>query len=382
VSTPALIHDRILFYEAKSTPVSQTEIAIPSRWATNIVNTLPLDGQRFAAIVGAPRCGTTTLARYLSAHGDVQFSTVKEPHFFSQYDLTSLEDSELKATVENHYLARYFPGASPFAILMEGSVTYLYAADQIRAVLRVWPDARFIIAVRDPFAMLPSLHQRLLLLGDETVANFAKAWALSPIRAQGKRVPRTCVDPRWLQYPEIGKLGKYVQKFFDVVGRERCLVVVLDDQIADPAATYRQVLSFLDLPDDGRRDFPRHRGSRGFKLGWLQRLLKRPPIITRSILAGENFRLRLKDIDHARTDRWFVQAVLKLHAKLLDWNEIPVPPAVLAPEMRDVVRDALRDDVVKLAKLLRRDLSHWLGGLPEAAAHLTEKARPDPSAAD
>src|SRR5439155_18561475 len=274
-------------------------------------------GRAFAAIVGAPRCGTTSLARYLSTHPHIRFSIVKEPHFFSQYDLTGLDDARLTATLERDYLARYFPNAEPDAMLMEGSVTYLYAARQVGAVLRAWPDAKFIITVRDPFAMLPSLHQRLLLLGDENVTDFARAWALAPTRAEGKYVPRTCVDPRWLQYPEIGRLGTYVEQFFAEVGRERCLVVMLDDLLADQAAIYREVLAFLELEDDGRSDFPRHRASLGFKIGWLQRLLKRPPVITRSILAGENFRLRLKAVDKAGPDHWFIRRVLGWHERLL-----------------------------------------------------------------
>jgi sulfotransferase family protein len=322
----------------------------------------------FAAIVGAPRCGTTSLARYLREHPDICFSAVKEPHFFSQHDLSGLDDAQLSAKVERDYLARYFPDAKPGAMLMEGSVTYLYAPRQIATVLRLWPEAKFIIAVRDPFAMLPSLHQRLLLLGDETVTDFAEAWALAPARAQGKYVPRSCVDPRWLQYPEIGKLGKYVEQFFAAVGRERCLVVVLDDLIADPAAIYREALAFLGLADDGRTDFPRHRASLGFKIGWLQRLLKRPPVITRSILAGENFRLRLKAVDKSGPDHWFIRRVLGWHERLLNWNEVPAPAAMLSPTMQEEIRGALSDDVVLLARLLGRDLSHWLGGLPAAGA--------------
>jgi hypothetical protein len=320
----------------------------------------------FAAIVGAPRCGTTSLARYLREHPDICFSAVKEPHFFSQHDLSDMDDTQLFATVERDYLARYFPDAEAGTMLMEGSVTYLYAPTQMGAILRVWPEAKFIIAVRDPFAMLPSLHQRLLLLGDETVTDFAEAWALAPARAQGKQVPRTCVDARWLQYPEIGRLGKYIEQFFAAVGRERCLVVVLDDLIADPAATYREVLEFLGLANDERSDFPRHRASLGFKIGWLQRLLKRPPVITRSILAGENFRLRLKAVDKEGPDHWFIRNVLRWHEQLLNWNEVPASAALLSSAMQEAIRSALRDDVLLLAQLLHRDLSHWLGGLPAA----------------
>ena len=38
------------------------------------------DIDRFVFIVGAPRCGTTTMARWLQAHPQVLFPFVKEPH--------------------------------------------------------------------------------------------------------------------------------------------------------------------------------------------------------------------------------------------------------------------------------------------------------------
>ena len=33
-------------------------------------------------IVGAPKCGTTALAKLLNDHSEVEFSKEKEPHFF------------------------------------------------------------------------------------------------------------------------------------------------------------------------------------------------------------------------------------------------------------------------------------------------------------
>lgn len=34
-------------------------------------------------IIGAPKCGTSTLAWWLSQHPQVWFSPIKEPHFFN-----------------------------------------------------------------------------------------------------------------------------------------------------------------------------------------------------------------------------------------------------------------------------------------------------------
>ena len=69
----------------------------------------PLDRQsRFAFIVGAPRCGTTTLASFLQQHPQVCFSAVKEPHFFSRDEVAALPEGKLEAVVEEEYWRRFF----------------------------------------------------------------------------------------------------------------------------------------------------------------------------------------------------------------------------------------------------------------------------------
>ena len=154
-----------------------------------------IESSRFACVVGAPRCGTTSLASFMKHHPDVSFSSVKEPHFFSQYDLNGASTDELRRRVDDQYLSRYFAhhtGDRP--LLAEASVSYLYTPERMEPILRLRPDAKFIIAVRDPLEMLPSLHRRLLYLGDETVTDFERAWALTAERAL--RRLRFVVTPR------------------------------------------------------------------------------------------------------------------------------------------------------------------------------------------
>jgi hypothetical protein len=246
-------------------------------------------------------------------------------------------------------------------MLAEGSVTYLYAARRMEPILRLWPDAKFVIALRDPMAMLPSLHQRLLYLGDETVTDFGKAWSLVPERLRGRKVPRSCIAPSWLNYEEIGRLGSNVERFFEVVGRERCFVSVYDDLVADPAAQYRRLLDFLGLPDDQRKDFAARRTSQGYRIGWLQRLMKRPPKATRAILAGEKFRQRVKPLEGTKArDPVIAKAILAGRKRLLRWNKAPAPPIHLTGELRRDVRETLNDDIARLSRLIGRDLGHWL----------------------
>lgn len=317
---------------------------------------------RFACIVGAPRTGTTSLAKFLRTHPHVCFAKVKEPHFFSQWDLTGLPDAELRRTVTEEYLARYFPHRNdPGDLLMEGSVTYLYAPEQMRPILRLWPDARFIIGLRDPMEMIPSLHQRLLFLGDETVEDFERAWQLVGERRHGRRIPRSCIEPRWLRYDEVGRLGDYVERFISVVGRERCFFAVYDDVKRDPAALYRQVEEFLGLPHHEPADLTPRRASQGYKFGWLQRLLMRPPLITRNLMAGTHYRQRVATIEKLRKgESPLMRTVEQARKGLLRWNEADRPQSSLSSAIRGEIRSKYSDDVARLGRIINRDLSHWL----------------------
>src|SRR6476619_2238495 len=163
------------------------------------------DFERFLFVVGAPRCGTTTLTRFVKDHPAVHFPALKEPHFFAQHDLRGLSDHDLRRRVERDYLRRFFRADQHHGIGVDGSVSYLYSPEQLEPVLRLWPDSRFIVSVRDPLTMLPSLHRRLIYVGQETIPSFADAWAATPDRAAGRRIPRSCQDPRLLRYDEAAR---------------------------------------------------------------------------------------------------------------------------------------------------------------------------------
>jgi len=216
-------------------------------------------------------------------------------------------------------------------VLAEGSVSYLYAPERLEPVLRVWPQAKFIICVRNPLQLVPSLHQRHFVNGDETIREFDRAWALVPERRNGRHIPRSCLDPRFLDYWEAGNLGRHVERFFSVIGRERCLVSVFDDLQADPRREYRRVLDFLGLPDDGKDEFERHAESKDCRLPRLQRLLQRPPRFALGLLDSDD----LHNPRFAETAGPFLRKLLDLRTRILDWNEIPAERPRIDPVVID-----------------------------------------------
>lgn len=320
---------------------------------------------RFAFIVGAPRCGTTTLASFLQQHPDVCFSAVKEPHFFSRDEVAALPDKEFRQLVDDEYLDRFFSQCSGQEQLRaEGSVTYLYTPERMKRVIELWPDAKFVIAVRDPLSMLPSLHARLLVTGDENIRDFPSAWAKVSERARGKSIPRSAMDPRWLRYDWAGELGRNVRDFIETVGRERCHIVVFDDLAADPEGAYRQMCNFLGIKPWEKTNFKAQRVNKSIRIGWLQRFLKRPPKAVRTVMAGEQFRKREKKLDAKEGKA--VAAIFRIRKRLLDWNKVPAKRQTLDPGVRAEIIERLRGDVILLSKTIDRDLSNWLGGIPEA----------------
>jgi hypothetical protein len=335
----------------------------------------PEDLPPLVCIAGAPRCGTTSLAQFMRAHPDICFSRIKEPHFFSRFDLSALPDDELRLTVTAAYLRRFFRRTGQEAVVAEGSVSYLYAAERMRPLLRLWPNAKFIVMLRDPLELLPSLHRRLLYLGDETINDFAEAWRLNGARAAGRKIPRTCVDPRMLRYDEVGRLGNYLSEFLKVVGRNRCLVILHEDFATDPAAVYRRVQHFIGVRAVEPPEQRIHRASTGYRIGWLQRLLYRPPIITRAILRRtpkQDAVLGVRD----RKSSSLVRLARTMRRQLLRWNRTPALPTLIPGDVTREISELLADDIELLSALIGRNLDHWLGGARRTRTAITGPLAP------
>jgi hypothetical protein len=293
-------------------------------------------------VVGAPRCGTTTLSRALGGHPDVSFSWPKETHFLLQ-DRSTIPMAE----TQRLYLQSFHRALSHSTrAIGDGSVTYLYRPDAIRRALEFDHRARFIVSVRNPVDMLRSYHARMLFLLDEEEPDFARAWALQEVRAGGRHLPPRCRDAKLLQYREAAALGKHVEELFRLAGRDRCEVVVFDDLCAESAEVYQRLLSFLGLRDDGRRQFAAKRQNAGFKHRWLQQLTMNPPPWAFQLIHMSNITT--------------FQRLKRVRKRLKRLNTVPMERRDFAPHVQAMLRDYFRDDVEKLSGLLGRDLTHWL----------------------
>jgi len=299
-------------------------------------------------VVGAPRCGTTSLCRFFAKNPQICFSRPKEPHYFAQLRAMPSPDE-----VQRDYIERYFGHRhAGHRAAGEGSVSYLYAPEAIERIRHFNPDARFIAMVRNPMSMLPSYHLKMRFLLQEDEETFAAAWRLQEARARGERVPGHCLDARALMYGEVAKYGAHIERLIQAAGRERAHVVVFDDFVADQLAAYRRVLEFLGVDYDGRTVFKRRYESRMYRYRWLQRLFFLPVVRGGARIDTAHRVKRKYKKTGAKKASWIT--------RLTAWNTVSAAPAPLTPEMRATVADYLRADNALLSRLLGRDLSHWL----------------------
>jgi hypothetical protein len=298
-------------------------------------------------VIGAPRCGTTAISKYLSRNPNICFSRPKEPHFFS-ITLHERPDADL----HRDYLDLFFRHCGgDYQAVGEGSVSYLYYPQAIKRIQQLNPQARFIVMARNPIDMIHSYHARLLAILDEDVEDFATAWGLQEARARGERLPVHCRTPYLLQYAEIGKIGRQVERLFQTAGRENCHVVLFDDFISDTLGCYRKVLDFIRVDYDGQTEFPPVEVSKFYRLRWLHLLLKRPP--TRIVKYTLNIEQRARSKGRKKS------RLKRMRKWLIRKNTVVRKRPPLDQAMREQLRETFAADIEKLGRLLDRDLSHW-----------------------
>jgi hypothetical protein len=300
-------------------------------------------------IVGAPKCGTTSVYDYLRNHRNVFLPRIKEPHYFA----TDF-DSYRTLRKEEDYLDLYMGAKPHHTACGDASVFYLYSREAVPNILQFDPAARFVVMLRNPVELAYSLHSQYLYTFYEDEKDFEKAWALQEVRRAGKCVPKHCVEPAFLQYAAVGRLGEQVSRLMSQVGRAQVLFFLFEDLHESPRKVTAELLQFLDLPTDGRQDFPISNQNRTHRSEPLARFLMRPPFPLNVLKNGMKKVFNLQDtaIGH----------------RIYRYNQVLVPRTPLSPATREALTRTFSADIELLQDLIGRDLRHWRESAPRVSA--------------
>lgn len=292
-------------------------------------------------IVGAPKCGTTALYEYLRPHPNIFMASHKEPHFFAD----DLGTYPFIKTMDDY--TRLFAGAGErHQRVGEASVYYLRSHTAIANIRKYSPDARLIAMFRNPVEMLHSFHAQLLYVAEESESDFEAAWRLQEQRRKGIHLPPRSRGGFLVQYAEMARFGTQAERMLSVFPREQVKIILYDDFAASPQAVYDDVIAFLGIPHDGRREFPRINEGKRARLAWLRDFYRKPPPPLRSAFRG------LKRAVGG-------ESLGTVARKIVALNTVKERRAPLSPEFRAELVETFRDEVALLSRILGRDLSHW-----------------------
>lgn len=285
-------------------------------------------------IIGAAKCGTTSLHAWLSEHPQVFMTRIKEPNYFCS-DLSAF--SFVKDW--RSYQSLYQYARENHVIRGESSVNYMISKVAAGKIFALDPDARLIAMIRNPADLVYSYHSQLLRSPLEDETDFEVAWSLSEARQRGQGVPKTCPVPALVDYREIGRLGSQLWRFLSLFDRSRLHIVVLDDLVERPQVVYGRILDFLGIQDEGRCTFPRLNENLQFKWGWARRIV------------ASSFIRRAQEMGIRNTG---------LQKPLYRLAAVSTPRPPLRPEFREHLTQVFRPEVEILQELTGRDLREWL----------------------
>jgi hypothetical protein len=269
-------------------------------------------------VIGAAKCGTTTLSHHLGLHPDVAMTPGKDLRFFSV-------DRNWERGRE--WYERQFPDDAP--VRGEASPSYTghpFFPDVPERMAGLIPDARLVYIVRDPIDRIESNYWMDVHVGErrplaELVADPADSWLVARSRYHFQ-------------------LERYRVHFPD----ETILVLDMDDLARDPAATMARVFAFVGV--DPTFTSP--------EFGAAQNEMRRP-LRVRTGHGEKVVALLDRALGEQRSKRLRSAAPHALHAPFAR----RVSERAVTPEIRRRLTDYLRDDVERLRAHTGLDFASW-----------------------
>jgi Sulfotransferase domain len=214
-------------------------------------------------IVGAQRCGTTSMYRTLSQHPAILKAVLhKGVHYFDTGYGHGLAWYQGHFPLRAHAaVARRATGQTP--LTFESSPYYLFHPLAAARISRDLPGVKLLVLVRDPVERAYSAHAHELARGFEAEP-FERALDLEYQRLAGE-AEKIVGDPGYHShshqhhaYRARGRYAEQLDRLEGLFGRDRMHVVDSGLFFTDPERVYDHVLAFLGLRNHGYPVFERH----------------------------------------------------------------------------------------------------------------------------
>jgi hypothetical protein len=291
-------------------------------------------------LVGANRCGTTSLYYYLKEHPEVHMSSIKEPSFFLSLSFKVPEqgigDDRREFVTDFNDYCRLFETAGDCKALGEASTENLYHYDKvIPDIKRLLGNPKILISLRNPVERAFSAYTYLISENREFLT-FEEG-----LSQEEKRM-RDGWRQIWF-YKDAGfysaRVKAYLENFDEVK------ICLFDDLIVNPLSFVQEVYKFLGVDPSYKPDVKARYKTSGIpRSKKINRLFEEPTRLRSVARAVGKFVLK--------EDGWTkVRDALKAKS---------YARAEMKPETRIYLERVYREDILKLEDVIQRDLSAWL----------------------
>ena len=291
-------------------------------------------------LVGAPKCGTTSLYNYLGQHPEIFLSKVKEPNYFNKENKIHYQ----KRTKEE-YLS-LFSVANECKYIGEGTTQYLISKNtpaRIKEFNKSEP-VKIIIALRRPFDIIKSVYTQLYFAGHELSSTFENALNNCRRDTSGFSEEELQILENKFYY-KIPLFSQHIENYINVFGRENIHFVLFDDLKLAPLKTINEICAFLALNPLKQLNTPILNAGTKPRNIWLKRFVVKPPenlkTIVKKIIPSKKIRQKL-----------YVSVNYLNAQKHIKGDSVPV-------ELERKVGQHFVEEVNKQSILIGRDLSGW-----------------------
>lgn len=301
-------------------------------------------------LVGAPKCGTTSIYDYFDAHPHLYVPPVKEPNYFANDIDPSGFRSEYRSSLTNEnvyfsseklevvhqlfvqneeYYHRLYKKNKSNALAGDCSPTYLHSSSAAKAIKEFNVNAKILVALRNPVDRLHSHYNMAVQMGLEAQPFLEALRADMQKKQKGVGVSE--------MYFEGGLYADSITRFLKLFGEEQVAFVFLEDWVKNSQEVQQKICQFLNVPIFA--DFKNEGSNVGKAV--------RNPALHQKIMQSP---LKEKVMN-------FMPDKIKGGMKKLYYQK---KKTGLSADDRMKVLNLYRDDILRTSELVKRDLSNWL----------------------
>ncbi len=269
--------------------------------------------------VGTPRAATTWVSTCLREHPEICFSKIKEVNFFNY---------QRKYNRGLKYYKSYFYDTNK--ILGEISVSYMYDPKAVKRIKKHFPQAKIIASLRNPADMVYSLYWYVEGRRNEKYLSFEKEFVNKN------------------DFFENGFYYQGLKSIFNNFNKDKVKIILYKDIIDNPVKVIKDLYSFLEVNHEFKPDSLKEvvNSSRRVRSKLLWKMVESVQVLHKK---GFYFDFLRKMGIHKK--------IVNLYENINSKNR-KYPP--MKSQTRRKLIDYYKKDIEKTAKLINRDLSHWL----------------------